>query len=208
MIHLENYATEWRVTNEKIAHAFSLLKDFPWPDNTKTAIVFCLVKGIHEGLFRRLFYEVTEDLDPPTYVLHTSVIGPYLQWWMLHDHPIARKAQQTLQQLLFPPSSAADIPTEISFAHFVALHPEWNDSFIFFRDHPLVQHKPGVLIQRRQLAGNCYIHGPIVTHHYHLAKHVDVPVSIGIREFILRDLSTLLLAKLIVHFGGGSSEAF
>ncbi len=208
-----NYANEWGVHESKVTWAFTAVATcIYWPEDVRIQFAFLLSKGVNESTCRRLFYDVTENEEVPIDVLsqyHSphAAIGPYMQWWLLSDHAIARKAQSTLRQLLFRSDMPSEIPADISFGHFVDEHPEWREGFVFFRDYPMVKDKPGVLIQRRQLSGNCYIHGPIVTHHYHLCKHIDTPVAIGVREFILRDLSTPLLSKLIASYGGGSSEA-
>ncbi len=72
-------------------------------------------------------------------------------------------------------SSAGDqieneIPANVqTFQQFYLKHPEWNDaskSFVFHRDHELLSNKTGVLEQRSQLSGLCYIHGPDMIQHY------------------------------------------
>lgn len=200
-------AREWGVSETKIQewiHRIHIIEHGLF-------YLFCAVKNITEEKFRVLFFEATEKED-----MVLDIPCNFTQWWLSGNHPLALRAQVTLRELLVPhPYSAAsdiphhEIPYEISFPQFLHHHPEWanpDTSFIFFRDDPSIQNKPGVLIQRRQLSGNCYIHGPIVAHHYLLSKNVSVPVAIGIREFILCTLPSNLLAKLIVNYGGGSSR--
>lgn len=172
--------------------------------------VFCQIRGINEARFRTLWSEAMELLHckPPS-----TTDLPYTDWWLTSAHPIAIQAQRTLTELLQPSRSLNEIPHDISFASFVSHHPEWHERhanvFVFFRDHPSVKNKPGVLIQRTQLSGNCYIQGAVVHRHYLVCRtNSDIlpQPAIDIRKFILVNLRADLLSRLFTHVGGGSSH--
>ncbi len=187
--------------------------------------VFCLVKGITEKKFQMLFLEATDQESargwpaiptpnaPLRHLDQTVSYAPrqFTNWWLTSAHPLAIEAQRTLTELLFPGPSVTELPHAISFSSFVSHHPQWDigRSWVFFRDDESIRERNNILIQRRQLSGNCYIHGPIVCHHYLMCKYMaahEVPVAIDIRKFILRVLPVPHLAKLICHVGGGSSR--
>lgn len=172
--------------------------------------IFLLSKGITESKFQTLYYQAAEE-KALTFARPSRFKSlPFLRWWTSNTHDVAKAAQFTLDQLLHPVSIVtSEVPFDMSFANYIQSNPLWDQSecsFVFFRDHPKIQKTPPVLIQRKQLSGNCYIHGPIVALYYIRRMHDIEADAIDIRTFILRDLDKDHLAKLITHVGGGSSR--
>jgi hypothetical protein len=230
------YSTDWGVEKEDLGKAHDFLHTHHlvkqpsflfWKRNTAAAtketqtmihafFLFCLSKKISEERFRTLFFEATEQVAhvTPPRLLRGSQL-PFTCWWLSGSHEIALEAQTTLKELLFAPAAATTIhatPQEISFDQFVKDHPQWEKAWIFWKDHPKVKNKKGVLIQRRQRSGNCYIISPIVWHHYRYQMEIQKEeyggeLALDIRNFILRQLCSEDLSKLICHVGGGSSRA-
>jgi hypothetical protein len=176
--------------------------------------IFCIAKKMQESKFQKLYFEASEELFNKT---GTGLPNPprltkfsFTKWWMYNNHEIAKSAQETLSQLLKPNTIVmTEIPFDMSFAKFLHQNPAWNDekeSFVFFRDHPCVTTKYGILIQRKQLSGNCFIHAPIVAHYYAMCMRYPEAKPVDIRAYILRHLDSEHLAKLITRCGGGSSR--
>ncbi len=199
-------ANDWNVTLDDLNQAELL--------SNNILEMFCIAKNISETKFQNLYFIVSEELFKKT---GKGLPNPsrwkffsYRKWWITSDHEIAKLAQETLTQLLqVSTSSCSEIPQEMSFSYFVSQNPEWDESknnFVFFRDHPTVKSKNGILIQRKQLSGNCYIHGPIVAHYYIMCMRYENTKPVDIRTYILRHLDTNHLSKLITHCGGGSSR--
>ncbi len=176
--------------------------------------VFCRAKGITEFKLQKLYFAVSEEQFNKTGIpLPNRSLSrfSFTKWWMTDTHEVAQAAQATLLQILKPNLQAcSEIPHEMSFTNFVSNNPKWGSdnksAFVFFRDHPTVKNKENVLIQRMQLSGNCYIHGPIVAHYYLMCMRETNPSAIDIRMFIIRHLDSEHLSKLITHCGGGSSR--
>ena len=208
----EKWAQEWGVPEEKVFLARLNRKGCM----NELLFIFCEAKGITEERFRTLFFEATENcsvkIDITPFAINPERAGEHFtQWWMTNAHPIAREAQTTLLELLQPREILSETPSEMSFSSFANQNQQWHegngDNFVFFRDHPAVHGKPNILIQRKQNSGNCYIHGPIVLHHYLMCRtNQDPQPSIDIRKFILSNLRVESLSKLITHVGGGSSR--
>lgn len=86
-----------------------------------------------------------------------------------------RLAQQRLDRIL---SKSGDklilkgqhLPDDVqTFSEFLELNPDWRlreSSFIFHLDHSKVKGKDDVFVQRAQLSGLYYIHGPDILQHY------------------------------------------
>lgn len=214
--HLAAWSAEWSVDPALIQAQYDFLASNPSyisPHHCKL-FLFCRSKGITEDRFRTLFFEAVERLvtkiSTPPMIPRRIPCLPFTAWWLTNPHPLARDAQSTLRELLDPNFVDSEIPVAISLFTFLEKHPEWQDeqkSWLFFRDHPDVKTKTDVLIQRRQLSGNCYIHGPIVAHRYLLHRTNPGPQpTIDVRHFILKSLRMELLSKLITHVGGGSSR--
>jgi hypothetical protein len=162
-------------------------------DSTHEARLFLQNKNITETICRLLFFEAAVEEIGSGNSLLTVPQAPltYLDWWLTSDSCIAQTSQRILYDLLHP-ISVSNIQSVESFQSFVSKHPEWQTSrncFVFFRDHPKVQGKLGVLIQRAQTnPNNCFIHAPIVTHHYAMCLHEPQPVTIDISSFVLDHL--------------------
>lgn len=229
------FAEEWGVTQHAIEQAWSQHIEHTFREEHKNVLLylFCLSKGIAEDRLRVLFFEASQKTKRKIvtpFIYHRSIFCQsdgsekpilvkrqeaeklsFTDWWIAGTDPIALEMQATLRELLQPSCRTTEIPHEISFAAFTRSHPEWEEgkSFVFFRDHPVVRGKPGVLIQRKQLSGNCYIHGPVIFRHYKacLTNPDVLPIpAIDIRKFILCNLPIERLATLITHVGGGSSR--
>jgi hypothetical protein len=199
-------AEEWNVSTNDIKRAQSQSKNMMH--------TFCLAKGINEMKFQRLYVTVSEEL---LFKTGTSLPKPpkwkkfsFSKWWTSNHHETARAAQATISQLLQPSAPISEVPEEMSFAKFVDSNPEWSTdnktNFVFFRDHPRIVNKGNVLIQRRQLSGNCYVHGPILASYYIMCMLYPDAQPIDIRTYILRHLDPEHLGKMITHCGGGSSR--
>jgi len=107
-------------------------------------------------------------------------------------------------------SSSNDIPGDVqTFETFCQLVPEWNDpnkSYVFFRDEPKVEGKE-VLVQRAQLSGLCYIHGPDMLQHYLVSMNTEKSAGmIDISKLIRENFDALQLEDHIFKDDGGSSE--
>jgi hypothetical protein len=205
-----------QIYNLQIANDWNVsLDDLNTAESSSDNILemFCIAKNITETRFQNLYFSVSEELlkktgkgleNPPRWKFFS-----YRKWWLTGSHEIAKLAQETLIQLLQASTfSSSIIPQEMSFDYFVNLNPEWSENennFVFFRDHKAVKFK-NVLIQRKQLSGNCYIHGPIVAHYYIMCMRYDNTKPVDIRTYILRHLDTNHLSKLITHCGGGNSR--
>lgn len=176
--------------------------------------LFCMSKGIDEDRFRSLFFQATEkcSVHVETPHLQSRSLLHFTDWWLNSTNIIALEAQTTLAELLTPSLQVCETPYEISFDCFCSKHPEWlasSSCWVFWRDHPAVYKKEGILIQRRQLSGNCYIISPIVWHHYRYQMEPDSlagQLAYDIRGFILKQLTCEDLSKLICRVGGGSSR--
>ena len=174
--------------------------------------IFIFSKGLSEAKFQTLFYQSSEleqqKSGKPLKKPFLLKKNPYINWWTTNDHAIARAAQQTMDQLVLPFNHALpEIPSEMSFKRFLNNNPQWKEScFVFFRDHPKFANRNDILIQRRQLTGNCYIHSPIVAHYYIMCMNFPDAKPIDIRNYILSHLDNEHLAKLITGVGGGSSR--
>lgn len=122
------------------------------------------------------------------------------------------KCQQRLNRVL---SSTRDltknaIPTDVqTFEQFYSKYPVWNDpskSFVFHRDHKMVSNKAGVLEQRAQLSGLCYIHGPDMVQHYCVSMHTPESAGmIDISKMIRETFDAKELEKHIFDDVGGNS---
>lgn len=96
------------------------------------------------------------------------------------------------------------------FSTFVSIVPSWKSisSFVFHRDHPDVEDKPDVLVQRAQLSGLCYIHGPDLLQHYLVSMTSSVPVGmIDMSKLIRQTFTAEQLEQHIFYHGGGSSHS-
>jgi hypothetical protein len=97
-----------------------------------------------------------------------------------------------------------------TFEKFCAKHSDWADkskSFVFHRDHPAVSTKQGVLHQRAQLSGLCYIHGPDMLQDYLVSMNKDVPAgTIDISKLIRETFSAEELESHIFRDEGGDSK--
>lgn len=103
---------------------------------------------------------------------------------------------------------SATLPKDVqSFEAFVALNPTWEDpsnSFVCHRDDPDLK---GTLVQRKQLSGLCYIHGPDVVQHYLVSKVLKEPAGmIDISKLIRHTFDSKDLGKYIFQDVGGSSQ--
>lgn len=176
-------------------------------------VIFLKSKGITETRMQSLYYQASEAEVLAHRDCLPSVINPffsYIKWWATSSHPVAVIAQRTLDELLNPGNVCLnEIPFEMSFAKFAQENPHWGTSeksFVFFRDHHDIQHRPNVLIQRRQKSGNCYIHGPIVAYYYLQAMRSQDAKPVDIRKFVLQHLDVEHLSKVITRVGGGASR--
>ncbi len=206
MDQMQSLAIDWNVSIDVISKAHE--------QSTNMLEIFCIAKNIQELKFQKLYFEASEELFNKTGIGLPNpsrfIKFSYTQWWLTNSHEIAISAQETLSQLLKPNTIViTEIPFDMSFAKFLSQNCAWGDekeSFVFFRDHPCVTTKYGILIQRRQLSGNCYIHAPIVCHYYAMCMRYPDVNPVDIRAYILRHLDSDHLGKLITHSGGGSSR--
>ena len=96
-----------------------------------------------------------------------------------------------------------------TFSEFVSLIPLWQNrssSYVFHLDHPDVKDKSDVLVQRAQLSGLCYIHGPDLLQHYLVSMTSSVSVGMIDMSKLIRD--TFTAKQLEYHIfdnKGGSS---
>jgi hypothetical protein len=92
------------------------------------------------------------------------------------------------------------------FDKFIKIYPEWlpNSSFVVFRDHPLLVHKPHAYVERIQLSGLCYMHAPIVLQHYLVTMHSNSTVPmLDMAAYMRRFLSSRALQGRIWDDEGG-----
>jgi hypothetical protein len=203
---LKSLAIDWNVSLDILLKAHK--------QSSNLLEIFCIAKNMQESKFQKLYFEASEELfnktgtglpNPPRFTKFS-----FMKWWMYNNHEIAKAAQETLSQLLKPNTIVmTEIPFEMSFVNFLFQNPAWNDekeTFVFFRDHPCVTTKYGILIQRKQLSGNCYIHAPIVSHYYAMCMRYPDAKPVDIRAYILRHLDSEHLGKLITKCGGGASR--
>jgi hypothetical protein len=97
-----------------------------------------------------------------------------------------------------------------AFDEFVIAHPEWNqsNSWVLFRDHPSFANK-NAYVQRIQLSGNCYMHGPVVMQHYLVAMNQKEPVGmIDIADYLRKHMQRDALKNHIFQDTGGHSIEF
>jgi hypothetical protein len=203
---MQSLAIDWNVSIDAIVDAHK--------ESDNILEIFCIAKNLKELKFHKLYFEASEELfmktgtglpNPPRLVPFS-----FTKWWITNNHEIAKSAQETLSQLLKPNTIVmTEIPFEMSFVKFLHQNPAWNDekeTFVFFRDHPCVTTKYGILIQRKQLSGNCFIHAPIVAHYYAMCMRYPEAKPVDIRAYILRHLDSDHLGKMITRCGGGSSR--
>jgi len=96
-----------------------------------------------------------------------------------------------------------------SFDDFISKSPTWGqgpDTFVHFRDHVAFA-KKSALVQRHQLSGLCYIHGPDVVQHYVVAENDPTAGMIDISKLIRDHFSPNDLEHHIFDDVGGSSVA-
>jgi hypothetical protein len=101
------------------------------------------------------------------------------------------------------------IPYDVqSFDAFCKIVGEWScskNSYVFHRDHPKVSSKD-VLVQRAQLSGLCYIHGPDMLQHYLVSMNSDKAGMIDISKLIHDTFDAKQLEEHIFNDHGGSSD--
>lgn len=209
LMNVQQKSKEWNVSEQDVVNACKKSKN--------EFLIFLIAKGITEQRMRSLYYQYADmksnelQLNTPAQPL-PRILNPFhkhLKWWATSHHPVAQNAQKTIAELLnTSPQPPMNIPEFMSFARFASARPQWDDSkqsFVFFRDHPCCIGK-NILIQRRQLAGNCFIHGPIVIHYYLQCMQFADPKPVDIRNFVKCHLDRENLSKLITRVGGGSSR--
>jgi len=200
--NVNSLSNDWNVPVAKIQEAMRHERKCSYSTMQWLIWLFCEVKHIDEKRLETLFTQATEKEDEK--ILDRK--KTYFDWWFIScPHPIAQRARDNLSRLLVPVQLVSDeVPHEISFQQFLKTNREWDDvsqSYVWFRDEC-----KNALIQRVQLSGNCYIHGPVVALRYAMCKFMDNPPTVDIRKFILQNLHAHLLSKLICNVGGGSSR--
>jgi hypothetical protein len=104
------------------------------------------------------------------------------------------------------------LPAEVqSFDFFLEKYSDWDNrdtSFVFHLDHPLVNYKSWVFVQRAQLSRLCYIHGPDLVQHYKVSMTSEVSVSMIDISKLIRDNfpSDQLYRHIFSNIGGSSFE--
>jgi hypothetical protein len=105
--------------------------------------------------------------------------------------------------------SLPDIPSHVqSLDAFLAAVPAWRDPTqytVFFRDVV-----PGCGVQRVQMSGKCFMHGPAAVLHYAIcqATRVSNHNMVDLTDFTLRHMSAAEVWKLVDNNGGGNSIRF
>jgi hypothetical protein len=98
-----------------------------------------------------------------------------------------------------------------AFDNFVKIHPEWSTpetSWVLFRDHPSLRTKHSY-VERTQLSGLCYMHGPVVFQHYLVSMNCDDIVGmVDIADYLRKHMATEPLKNHIFADSGGHSTEF
>jgi hypothetical protein len=89
--------------------------------------------------------------------------------------------------------------------------PVWGDprtSYVVFRDHPDLAEK-NAFVERVQLSGLCYMHGPIVLQHYLVQmRRVEKVHMLDMAAFLRQRMSAQRLQSHIWDNAGGDSVVF
>jgi hypothetical protein len=101
--------------------------------------------------------------------------------------------------------------TQGTFTAFTGKLPVWSDaakSYVFFRDHPGLAGK-NAFVERVQLSGLCYMHGPIVLQHYLVQMHRDDKVHmLDMAVYLRQHVSAQRFQAHIWDNAGGDSAKF
>lgn len=126
-----------------------------------------------------------------------------------------QRAQKRLDQLISAKDNQYNyIPKDVqTFEQFLKKIPVWGDakkSYVFWRDDEKVKNIPdgGVLRQRAQLSGLCYIHGPDMLQYYLISRNIGKRSDmIDISQLIIDSFSSeqLLKEHIFEDKKGGSS---
>ena len=123
-----------------------------------------------------------------------------------------QKCHDRLQRLLTTTGDTVSdtLPAGVqSFDDFIANSPAWKQGpavFVNFRDHVAFA-KKSALVQRHQLSGLCYIHGPDVVQHYVVAENDPNAGMIDISKLIRDTFSPTDFTSHIFNDEGGNSLA-
>lgn len=102
-------------------------------------------------------------------------------------------------------------PSDVqSFQDFLTKVSEWDseDSFVFHKHHKAVKGKQDILVQRLQLSGLCYIHGPDLLQHYLVSMTTSEAIGmVDISKLVREAFDKEQLEKHIFEDKGGDSRS-
>lgn len=194
-VNIQNFkdkAKEWNLTSSNIDLAFEEAQE----DNLS------LSKPMHYEDVMKLFLYGKRLLPSVPQTRQASVN------LLLGDK--TGKAYERLKRIVLIGEVSSDDTK--AFVTFLSTHPAWGgvDSWVAFRDHPLLKNKPSAYVERIQSDnGLSYLNAPIVLQHYLVSMQLDSLVGmVDLVKYLRQSMGHEELKNHIVHGFGQSSLVF